>query len=491
MASQGVSDESEWDSDTTFVPHRRGHNHSQSQPDLPTMRANLEGWVDTVARVNGTSPSSSTVAVRPGLSLPTSEPSRQLLPHAKTQSPQTSSNSSIGQVRPPSLPGPTANPQNFKTSPSVQTIRPSPPQIIQRPLTTGSPPTPTFNLSPDSSPSRYRPMGDMPSSEDADDDLESTSASSDSLSFSPRRAQLRRRMIPEVSRAKALGLSLGPDDPDLHTNLRRNASFRPFGVDPVELASLLESRLQQSSLYPLRMLAVVPSVWGICVLMQAFMTGGLWEEVWPWGVDWRLEMVERLLQGGPYEGTWLKVSRGDMVLAMAWAACTAHFCFCLTTGLTYRWRSYYSLLSTLTRLLSLQSICWPATYVTLWFLGPHRLLLCWVVIGISTGWSRCVQMWVTSNVIPPSPRAREGDMTPNSGTRSRNSPALRSISLRDHRGSPVMRPAGLRGWGAFTYGRKWDWDAVASEVGWKVGFLLLITTAWMFWGLETGRLVRV
>ena len=170
------------------------------------------------------------------------------------------------------------------------------------------------------------------------------------------------------------------------------------------------------------------------------------------------------------------------------AAITAQFCFHLTTGLTHRWRSYYSLPSTLTRLLSLQCLCWPATYITLWFLGVDRPLLCWVVIGVTTGWSRCVQMWVTSNVVPLDP----GDITP--GPSHTSLPGGRGKRRSSPRGSglvPIVPPPGMTGWEAFTYGRRWDWDAVAREVGWKVGALLLVTTAWLFWGVEQGRWARI
>jgi hypothetical protein len=250
---------------------------------------------------------------------------------------------------------------------------------------------------------------------------------------------------------------------------------------------MLERRLQQSNLFWLRALAVIPSLWGMAVMLLAFVSGELYMESWPWGVDWSREALERLVAGGPaLEGPIRRVARGDMVLAMAWvsharpqpaepeltlqAMCTAHFCFQLTTGLAHRWRSYYSLPSTLTRLLSLQCLCWPATYLTLRFLGAERPLLAWIVIGVTTGWSRTIQMWVTSNVIVAGRGAV--DTTP----RAR---------------SPPLPPAGAGWWESFTFGRRWDWSDIAREVGWKVGTLLLLTCAWMFWKLETGQLVEV
>lgn len=73
-------------------------------------------------------------------------------------------------------------------------------------------------------------------------------------------------------------------------------------------------------------------------------------------------------------------------------------------------------------------------------------------------------MWVTSNVVP-------GEITPKAR-------------------SPPLPEEDMGWWESFTWGRRWDWDAIAREVGWKVGILLLVTTAWLFWGLETGRLVE-
>lgn len=34
--------------------------------------------------------------------------------------------------------------------------------------------------------------------------------------------------------------------------------------------------------------------------------------------------------------------------------------------------------------------------------------------------------------------------------------------------------------------RRWDWDEVAREVGWKLGILMLFTNIWMFWRAEQG-----
>lgn len=45
-------------------------------------------------------------------------------------------------------------------------------------------------------------------------------------------------------------------------------------------------------------------------------------------------------------------------------------------------------------------------------------------------------------------------------------------------------------WEKFRMDRKWDWDLVARRVGWKLGSMLLVTCAWLFWGIETGRLSK-
>ncbi|ODN95737.1 hypothetical protein L198_04355 [Cryptococcus wingfieldii CBS 7118] len=262
--------------------------------------------------------------------------------------------------------------------------------------------------------------------------------------------------------------------------------------------------LQRSSLFYLRLLAVFPAAWSIGVLLQAFVTGGLYVDVWPYGIDLSKEALERLVNGGDLMiGKWIDVNRGDILLCIAWAYCTGYFCFCLTTGLTHRWLSYYSLPSTITRLTSLQCLCWPMTYLTLWVLGARnsRPLLAWVVIGVTTGWSRTVQMWVTSNVVPSdlSPLASTTALGlgihPNDSPSSYIHPSSRRGSKQHHRAPSVTMPMGpppahLSWWEQFLWGRRWDWDSVAREVGWRVGGLLLVTVAWLFWGIECGRIVR-
>lgn len=448
-ASSSEDTETEVDSDSTFVPGRlrHQHQHSKSQPDLSALRSRLvEGWADGVARQT----------------MDSEARRRQVDP---TSSSTTARRRSHGRKTPPVRPIPLGSgTQAYASSvqPSARHVSPRQSTIALAHLT---PITHSPSLSSNDSWGARSPQGGRTGSEDADDDLETDSMSSGSLSFSPKRHRqiMRQRSLLQAADKRlssaGLGLLLEPGNSGDEQN-RQMIDIR---------AATIEARLLRSSLLSLRMLAIVPAMWGICVLCNALATGQLRADVWPWGVDFSREALELLLAGSTAkEGPEVPVHRGDMVLAIAWAYTTAHFCFGLTTGLTSRWRSYYSLPSTVTRLVSLQCLCWPATYITLWFLGASRPLLAWVVIGVTTGWSRTVQMWVTSNVVDDG-----GDITP--GPYRRVSPPP---------GPPPPPPKHVTGWRVFTYGRRWDWDAVAREVGWKIGGLLLITTAWLFWRME-------
>ena len=159
---------------------------------------------------------------------------------------------------------------------------------------------------------RTMPTGGMTGSDDADDDdtTGTDSPSSDSLSFSSRKPKLRQR-LPERSKS-GLGLSLEPSPEVIMKDIK-----------PEYIPAIIERTFQQSTLLALRLLAVVPSMWGICVLLDALVSGRLWVEVWPWGVDLSTEALERLVAGGTSEaGSWRRVSRGDMALCIAWVSLT-------------------------------------------------------------------------------------------------------------------------------------------------------------------------
>jgi hypothetical protein len=158
----------------------------------------------------------------------------------------------------------------------------------------------------------------MTGSEDADDDHDTDSLSDGSLSFLPRsrgRGVTRPRSLPgDKLGPRALGLSLEPsaaNSADEATTPRR-----------IDLhAASIEARLQRSSLLSFRLLAIVPAIWGIAVLVHALVAGTLWNDVWPWGVDFSREALERLIAGEIVdEGIRLPIHRGDMVLAIGWVS---------------------------------------------------------------------------------------------------------------------------------------------------------------------------
>lgn len=482
--SSGSETETEVDSDSTFVPGRVRHQHSRSQPDLSALRSRreVEGWADGVRRHQledrrareareaaaiVSAGSAAGLVRRKSHGRKTPPPTRPLAlnPSYSNGSAYASSSQPLGALG------------LRHVSPRASTI--SIPHLT--PITATSSPRsdPRSDSSDDMSPgsSIRSPVGGMTGSEDADDDFGSNdSPSSGSISFSPK---YRRRMRPgadDIARAAALGLLLDPGN---------SADEQPRRSSIDLKAASIEARLRRSTFVSFRLLAVVPALWGISVLGHALVTGSLWHDVWPWGVDFSREALDRLVAGThPYEGIERPVNRGDMTLAILWALLTAHFCFSLATGLSYRWRSYYSPASTMTRLISLQCLCWPATYTTLWVLGPKRPLLAWVVIGVTTAVSRTIQMWVTSNVIVDETVSRgsfgpsintPGDITPGPFRRVSPPPV-----------PPPAPPAHLSGWEAFVYGRTWDWEKIARKVGWKVGFMLLVTLAWLFYRIENG-----
>lgn len=144
-------------------------------------------------------------------------------------------------------------------------------------------------------------------------------------------------------------------------------------------------------------------------------------------------------------------------------------------------------------------------------LGPSQILFAWVVIGCTTAASRAVQMYVTSNIARPggpsaNPSADRGDVTPNAARRTRGLPRVKGERGGSRSGSEDQdakpsgskkatktgRLSGMRkAWAEFRTDRKWDWDALAREVGWKLGALLLITNAWLFLGIHGGRFVEI
>ncbi|KAF9053839.1 hypothetical protein BDZ89DRAFT_1056394 [Hymenopellis radicata] len=124
-------------------------------------------------------------------------------------------------------------------------------------------------------------------------------------------------------------------------------------------------------------------------------------------------------------------------LSVVPAVCSAVcICLALTSGLLFRWRTYYPPLPTLVRLLALQAICWSATSMS--------SARCVAFIATCTSISRAVQMWVTSNLW----RLETGPMPP----------ALTRPSSLGNGGRKEAR------WRGGTWrGRRWDWGAVTRR----------------------------
>lgn len=158
------------------------------------------------------------------------------------------------------------------------------------------------------------------------------------------------------------------------------------------------------------------------------------------------------------------------------------FCFELTTGLTHRWLLYYSLAPTLLRLVSLQSICWPSTFITLKYLGSIDILFAWIVVATTTACSRSVQIWVTSNVPeistrtlkPTQPATIKSDATDPAGRgfKDGDNPRAREAFDKSKRSNAQAVQGRIRE-------RFWDWNEIVSAVWVRVGILYIITTGYL------------
>lgn len=187
-------------------------------------------------------------------------------------------------------------------------------------------------------------LGGTHSSEDADDSLDSSadtsSPSSGSLSFAPRRRDIRRRHLFKekdnamgaqiasdgMSKAISSGLGLSFEDEQSGNVVQGDGQVsseskgKPFLTTSLSSIVTLLGTLFRRTMFSLRLLAVFPAVWGWLVLMHAAITGGLRTDVYPWGVDTSREALDRLVSGRAMEGVWGEVERGDMLLASAWVS---------------------------------------------------------------------------------------------------------------------------------------------------------------------------
>jgi N-glycosylation protein len=152
-------------------------------------------------------------------------------------------------------------------------------------------------------------------------------------------------------------------------------------------------------------------------------------------------------------------NRIDSLVALSFALVTLKAHLGLTTGLLLRWRTFYAPMAVLVRLLALQSICWPATHLTLLILShSKRPAVCWAVIGSTTCVSRSIQMWVCSNLAV----IRSPEHIPH-GKRFNRFKRL------------LMPPAPLP---LRSRPRKWDWSRVLLRCGLPLGICYFV----MAWG---------
>lgn len=237
--------------------------------------------------------------------------------------------------------------------------------------------------------------------------------------------------------------------------------------------------LAQSSRFPLlifllRLLAVVPATIGALSLM--------WDAIFP--APATLGLVGHSAGDKLMSLPWVSVSTVGMLYAILivrfpQTALTGMFCFELTTGLTHRWLLYYSLAPTLLRLVSLQSICWPSTFITLRYLGNIDILFAWIVVATTTACSRSVQIWVTSNVPEISARTLKpaaialasGSKDPRGGKDTLD-PRSRESHEKSRRKSRQAAHVLLRE-------RYWDWNYIIGAVWIRVGILYIVTTAYL------------
>ncbi|EKC99037.1 hypothetical protein A1Q2_06791 [Trichosporon asahii var. asahii CBS 8904] len=289
QASNASSDDTEVDSDSTFVPGRirAQQNRSRSQPDLQALRSKaVERWA-------------------------TQQDQERRREAARTEG-NVVRRRSQGRKTPPIRAQTLTTPLNAYSSARYSPRQPAP---HLSPLTTWTPGSGTGGSSSQESsdaesPVLHSPPGGMTGSEDADDDLDGDSPSSGSISFSPR-ARRRQRSLPIGPPRSAAALGLVFDSTHSEEDSPRIVDIR---------AASIEARFQRSSLIGLRLLAVVPALWGCAVLAHALCTGYLWEDPWPWGVDFSREQLDRLVQGNITEGVKRPVHRGDMLLAMIWVS---------------------------------------------------------------------------------------------------------------------------------------------------------------------------
>lgn len=144
-------------------------------------------------------------------------------------------------------------------------------------------------------------------------------------------------------------------------------------LQPLPLAFML-------LLHSLRLFAVVPGVIGTIVLFRH-----AYEEA-------------RL-------GRWIRTnymadnaSALEYLSSMLWSMCTAFHALSLTTMLLRRWLIYYTLLPTLIRLVTFQSISWSLVRAVLDLAGKAQPATGWIIVSTFTSLFEIGTRWITSNI---------------------------------------------------------------------------------------------
>lgn len=355
-SSGGYLSEEGFDSDATVRPAGSKYKHSLSQPDLTTLyegrakgleakegmgRKDVKGWVGEVGRGHVAPP-----AVPQQMGHQQRQQERRRPSFGRTRSSGEAFGKRPGVSDDSWLPAAPSRSPHSRSQSSLYGMRKSPsPRSQTLSIPTMSPINPPTVPLPDQSPKVHRHSLAVVSSLEGNMSSEGddSSESGESLTFAPKRtkslplgSELRQRLQdPRLSISKGssssrsddggLGLLLG--SPSSVPNTTSTSAGSLSGLEttpktvPQPLPNELERMIRRSSLLYLRLLAIVPAVWGICVLAQALATGGLWVDVWPYGVDLSKEALERLVAGGVMmEGEWIRVDRGDMLLCIAWVS---------------------------------------------------------------------------------------------------------------------------------------------------------------------------
>ncbi|WFD22294.1 hypothetical protein MEQU1_000962 [Malassezia equina] len=88
----------------------------------------------------------------------------------------------------------------------------------------------------------------------------------------------------------------------------------------------------------------------------------------------------------------------EYVVCSLWSVCTAFHALSLMTLLLRRWLIYYTLLPSLIRLVTFQSICWSLVRLIIHFFGPLQPLAPWVLISTFTSFFEVFARWLTSSI---------------------------------------------------------------------------------------------